>query len=279
MNYLKTYKIYEDSNFSDLKEDLKDIVLELEDDNFECNIDFNEKNEKLNSVNISISKKESWNLKNIDDVIVRVVNLLYDFGLYPSNLKSKIETALISSYIDKFKNRIIKIGESFVYNIKFSVESDLKGEDEIVKYDLSKKDIDSFNDTIRNISQWWVYYNDHSGFERYPTKEYWLVIGDVFIFSINTSNNEVLFSYEHENAFIEHFNIPKSGADSHHFFLRQSSKFIEEDLGIEYPISNFVNVNNDGFYEVRNVKRNGRLIEEQDFQYDERRNLYKIKYS
>jgi hypothetical protein len=125
---------YESVKVSDIKYDLEDILLDLKDNNFEIKININDWNKnyksipdesKVNWISIEISKKGDWDLTDIDEYIIQVVNFLSINGLYPlfePNINSNMETALISNHADKFKNRLHKVAgttDTYAYDIQF----------------------------------------------------------------------------------------------------------------------------------------------------------------
>lgn len=128
--------IFESNNYkpivSDIKYDLKDILLELEDDNFKYDIVINDWNRSINNdqdtikwISLSINKEGNWNLSEIEDSLIRVVEFLSLNGLYPlfdPKPQSGLETILISNYSDIFKNRMHKIAgtqNTYGYDIQF----------------------------------------------------------------------------------------------------------------------------------------------------------------
>jgi hypothetical protein len=131
--------IYERNNYkpiiSDIKYDLKDILLELEDDNFKYDIVINDWNRSINNdqdivkwISLSINKEGNWNLSEIEDSLIRVVEFLSLKGLYPlfdPKPQTGLETILISNHADIFKNRMHKISgtqNTYVYDIQFKVD-------------------------------------------------------------------------------------------------------------------------------------------------------------
>lgn len=139
MNHLSNFKIFESNSVkvSEIKYDLEDILLELSDDGFEIKIHINDWNKdyksisgesKANWVGIEISKKGVWNLKDIDESIIRLVTFLSTYNLHPlhePNPDLDMETALISNHSDKFKNRLHKVAgttDTYSYDIVFKLK-------------------------------------------------------------------------------------------------------------------------------------------------------------
>lgn len=131
--------IFESNNYkpiiSDIKYDLKDILLELEDDNFKYDIVINDWNRSSNNdqdivkwISLSINKEGNWNLSEIEDSLIRVVEFLSLKGLYPlfdPKPQTGLETILISNHADIFKNRMHKIPgtqNTYGYDIQFKVD-------------------------------------------------------------------------------------------------------------------------------------------------------------
>lgn len=137
MKHLSNFKIFESNSVkvSDIKYDLEDILLELTDGGFEYKIHINDwsrnyksisDDSEINWVSVEISKKGNWNLNDIDEQIIRMVDFLSTNGLFPlfePNPKINTETALISAYSDKFKNRLHKVAgttDTYSYDIQFN---------------------------------------------------------------------------------------------------------------------------------------------------------------
>lgn len=138
MKHLSNFKIFESNSakVSDIKYDLEDILLDLKDNSFEVKININDWNKnyksipdesKVNWVSVEISKKGEWNLTDIDDYIIQIVNFLSINGLHPlfePNINPNTETALISNHSDKFKNRLHKVAgttDTYAYDIQFHI--------------------------------------------------------------------------------------------------------------------------------------------------------------
>jgi hypothetical protein len=139
-SYIKTTEskkeVYK-SIVSDIKYDLQDILIELVDENFKYQININDwnknyklinDNEVVKWVSLEISKEGDWNLTEVEDYLIRVVEFLSLKGLYPlfdPKPQSKIETILISNHSDIFKNRMHKVAgttNTFAYDIQFKTD-------------------------------------------------------------------------------------------------------------------------------------------------------------
>lgn len=138
MKRIKNFNIFESkeqlkSIVSDIKYDLEDILLELE-DGFSFRIFINDFSKSYKSWNddsvvnwlfLEITKVGDWTLVDIEDIIIRVVEFLSLKGIYPlfdPKPQSGLETILISNKADIFKNRIYKAPgtrNSFVYDMSF----------------------------------------------------------------------------------------------------------------------------------------------------------------
>lgn len=160
MKKIKTFKIFESTEdlrtieskenhivVSDVRYEVEDILLELEDEGFKYKIHINDwnKNYKLisdnsiiNWLSIEIYKEGNWDLKDIEVCIARIVEFLSTKGLYPlfdrqggycivdPKPQSNLNSILISNSSDIFKNRMRKVpgtNNIFAYDIQFKTDS------------------------------------------------------------------------------------------------------------------------------------------------------------
>lgn len=121
---------------SDVKYDLKDILIELVDDGFKYNIVINDWN--INNYNhdeleikwlsLKLTKEGDWNLSQIEEYLIRVVEFLSLKRIYPlfdPKPQSGLETILISNHSDIFKNRKYKVSgtqNTYAYDIQFKTD-------------------------------------------------------------------------------------------------------------------------------------------------------------
>lgn len=147
MKYLKTFEanlnkenIFESNGYkpiiSDVKYDLKDILIELVDDGFKYNIIINDWNRnnynndelEIKWLSLKVTKEGDWNLSQIEDYLIRVVEFLTMKGLYPlfdPKPQSGLQTILISNHADIFKNRMHKVAgtqNTYAYDIQFKTD-------------------------------------------------------------------------------------------------------------------------------------------------------------
>lgn len=137
-NYKKTTESKKESNspvISDIKYDIEEILFSLIDDGFECDLHINHwtktipDNANFKWISVSISKEGKWDLRDIDEYIIRMVDFLSIYEIYPlfeTNPDLNMETALISNHYDKFRNRLHKVPgttDTYSYDIQFQVSS------------------------------------------------------------------------------------------------------------------------------------------------------------
>lgn len=130
---ISSFKNFE-SKVSEIKEDLEDILLDLEDNGFKYDITINDWSmsynrisdaSDVNWVNIEIQKEGKWSIYDIDETIIRLVNFFSIQGLYPTfdrNPKLDMETSVLSANSDIFKNRLAKLAgttDTYIYDITF----------------------------------------------------------------------------------------------------------------------------------------------------------------
>jgi hypothetical protein len=139
-SYIKTTEskkeVYK-SIVSDIKYDLQDILIELVDENFKYQININDWNKNYKLINdnevvkwlsLEISKEGDWNLTEVEDYLMRVVEFLSLKGLYPlfdPKPQTGLNTILISNHSDIFKNRMHKVAgttNTFAYDIQFKTD-------------------------------------------------------------------------------------------------------------------------------------------------------------
>lgn len=125
---------------SDIKYDLDDILIELKDEGYQVNIIINNwlrneltnDNQKVNWVNIQIGKEGDWNLTNIEDYLIRVIEFLSSKSLYPlfdPVSQNNLKTILKLKNIDIYQNRISKVPgtkNTWSYDITFTTKKSLK---------------------------------------------------------------------------------------------------------------------------------------------------------
>lgn len=121
---------------SDIKYDLDDILIELKDEGYQVNIIINNwlrneltnDNQKVNWINIQIGKEGDWNLTNIEDYLIRVVEFLSSKSLYPffePVSQNNLKTILKLKNIDIYQNRISKVPgtkNTWSYDITFTTQ-------------------------------------------------------------------------------------------------------------------------------------------------------------
>jgi len=137
LKHLSNFKIFESKEtlVSDIREDIEDILIDLVDYGFSYKLSINDWKKyykslsgenKVNWVSIEIIKQGEWGLNDIDDYIIRLVNFRSTYNLYPlfePNPDLNMETALISNYSDKFRNRLRKVAgttDTYSYDIQFN---------------------------------------------------------------------------------------------------------------------------------------------------------------
>jgi hypothetical protein len=127
---------------SDVKYDLKDILIELVDDGFKYNIIINDWNRnnynndelEIKWLSLEVTKEGDWNLSQIEDYLIRVVEFLSLKRIYPLFAprterliikQTGLETILISNHADIFKNRMHKVSgtqNTYAYDIQFKTD-------------------------------------------------------------------------------------------------------------------------------------------------------------
>ena len=119
---------------SDIKYDLQDILLEIVDDGFKYEIVINDwgKHYKLISddeivkwIYLEVLKKGDWDLTDIEETLIRVVEFLSLKSLYPMLEpipQKNLDTILTSNRSDIFKNRMYKLPNTFAYDIQFKTD-------------------------------------------------------------------------------------------------------------------------------------------------------------
>lgn len=125
---------------SDIKYDLDDMLIELKDEGYQVNILINNwlrnelknDNQKVNWINIQIAKEGDWNLTNIEDYLIRVIEFLSSKNLYPffePVSQNNLKTILKLKNIDIYQNRISKVPgtkNTWSYDITFTTQKALK---------------------------------------------------------------------------------------------------------------------------------------------------------
>lgn len=140
MKRIKKFNIFESNGYktivSDIKYDLKDILIELVDDGFKYDIiindwnrsDYNNDELEIKWLSLEVTKQGDWNLLQIEEYLIRIVEFLSEKKLYPlfdPKPQSGLETILISNHSDIFKNRIHKVSgtqNTYTYNILFKTD-------------------------------------------------------------------------------------------------------------------------------------------------------------
>ena len=137
---LNKENIFESNDYktivSDVKYDLKDILIELVDDGFKYNIIINDWNRnnynndelEIKWLSLEVTKEGDWNLLQIEDYLIRVVEFLSLKRIYPlfdPKPQSGLQTILISNHADIFKNRMRKVAgtqNTYAYDIQFKTD-------------------------------------------------------------------------------------------------------------------------------------------------------------
>ena len=125
---------------SDIKYDLDDMLIDLKDEGYRVNIIINNwlrneltnDNQTVNWINIQIGKEGDWNLTNIEDYLIRVIEFLSSKSLYPffdPVSQNNLKTILKLKNIDIYQNRISKVPgttNTWSYDITFTTQKALK---------------------------------------------------------------------------------------------------------------------------------------------------------